>query len=82
MKNILNYEKFLEDVAALGNTGGMGNVVAPTVSAIPGDVSGSIPGSGDVANGNFGMYMKNPQYQSFNQKSKKKKKKLKKFSQL
>lgn len=35
--------------ATLGNTGGMGDVVSPTVSAIPGDVAGSIPGSGDIA---------------------------------
>jgi hypothetical protein len=35
--------------ATLGNTGGMGDVVSPTVSAIPGDVAGSTPGSGDIA---------------------------------
>ena len=34
--------------STLGNTSGMGNVVSPTVSSVPGDVSGSIAGSGDL----------------------------------
>jgi len=48
---IKNFEQFINEgvaAATMGNTGGMGNVTAPTVSAIPGDVAGSTPGSGDV----------------------------------
>lgn len=32
----------------LGNSSGMGDVVAPQPSSIPGDVAGSTPGSGDL----------------------------------
>ena len=55
---VLNFNEFLyEDgeggggvaSATMGNTGGMGNITSPTVSATPGDVAGSKPGSGDIA---------------------------------
>lgn len=56
--------------STLGNTGGMGNVVAPQPSNIPGDVSGSIKGSGDLpAYDNGKKFVTNP----FRRKSKKKK---------
>lgn len=45
--------------ATAGNTAGMGNVTAPTVSAIPGDVSGSIAGSGDLP-AKAGVFTKTP----------------------
>lgn len=42
---LLNEE---DGFADLGNTSGMGDVVAPIPSDIPGDLSGSIQGSGDM----------------------------------
>jgi len=42
--------------ATLGNMAGMGNVTAPTVSAIPGDVAGSTAGSGDLVACDKGTY--------------------------
>ena len=50
--------------ATLGNTGGMGAIVAPQPSGIPGDVAGSTKGSGDRANGGFGPYFKQSPYGS------------------
>ena len=44
-------------VATLGNTGGMGNVVAPQPSSTPGDVAGSTKGSGDISS-SLGTYTK------------------------
>lgn len=71
-----NYMKLYEDgdggcaMATNASSGGMGNVVAPTVSAIPGDVAGSIAGSGDIANGKpLGPFTKLP----LNKKKRKKK---------
>jgi len=37
--------------ASLGNISGMGNVVSPQPSNIPGDVAGSTKGSGDISKG-------------------------------
>jgi hypothetical protein len=51
VKSFDQYFKINEDGVAtstLGNTGGMGAVVAPQPSSIPGDVAGSTPGSGDL----------------------------------
>jgi len=50
-ENILSFEDFINEgvaAATAGSSFGMGNVSAPTVSAIPGDVAGSKAGSGDV----------------------------------
>ena len=51
-ESVVNFQKFNEDGgvanATLGNTAGMGNVVAPTVASTPGDVAGSTKGSGDI----------------------------------
>lgn len=58
--------------ATLGNTGGMGNVVAAQPSSTPGDVAGSKTGSGDIGQP-FGVYMKKPAKWS------NKKKKIKSF---
>ena len=50
MEKLKYFEELFEDAyATLGNTGGMGPVVASQPSAIPGDVAGSTPGSGDIA---------------------------------
>lgn len=76
-------------VATAGNTNGMGAITAPTMSAIPGDVAGSTPGSGDLATG-LGTHMV-PSLKQFKaykhidllkdmKKKKKKKKKVKKYS--
>lgn len=57
---ILKFNKFNEDATAtLGNTGGMGNVSAAIPSSTPGDVAGSIPGSGDIGQ-TLGTYIKPP----------------------
>jgi len=55
IKTFDNFKKINEDgegggtaYATAGNTTGMGAIVAPTVSPIPGDVAGSTPGSGDL----------------------------------
>lgn len=37
--------------ASLANTSGMGAVVSPIASQVPGDVAGSTPGSGDIGSG-------------------------------
>lgn len=58
--------------ATMGNTNGMGSVISPTVSAIPGDVAGSTPGSGDLA-AKTGTYTKTT--------SKKRRRKLKNFTE-
>jgi len=63
--------------ATAGNSGGMGAIVAPQPSAIPGDVAGSTIGSGDRAAYDMGTHF------GFNKndnplKKKKKKKKSKK----
>jgi len=55
--------------STLGNTGGMGNVIAPQPSSIPGDVAGSTKGSGDIP-ASSSLSFKN-----FDSKRKKKKKK-------
>lgn len=53
MRRIVSYDKFInEDAMAVGGDGGvagMGAISNPTVSLTPGDVSGSISGSGDVS---------------------------------
>lgn len=60
--------------STLGNTNGMGNVSAPQPSSTPGDVAGSIPGSGDIAAYDMGDHFGT---NIFKQKKKKKKKKKK-----
>jgi len=59
-------------VATLGNTGGMGNVVAPQPSSTPGDVAGSTKGSGDLP-----AYDMGNRFDFIKRKKKKKKKKKK-----
>lgn len=53
------FEEFIiEDATAtMGNTGGMGAVVAAQPSGTPGDVAGSTAGSGDIGQ-LFGTYTK------------------------
>lgn len=56
---IKTYNDFiLEDGCActMGNSNGMGAVVAPQASSIPGDVAGSTPGSGDIPAYDRGKY--------------------------
>lgn len=65
-----------EDAVADAGVAGMGNVVASQPSAIPGDVSGSTIGSGDIATG-VAIYHYDPA-QLRNPKKIKKKKKNKK----
>jgi hypothetical protein len=50
MKHIKDFKLFEEGtaMATMGNTGGMGAVVSPGVSPVPGDVGGSTKGSGDL----------------------------------
>lgn len=63
---ITNFEEFMkinEDdgggcAMATNGGGGMGAITSPTISSSVGDVAGSTPGSGDVANGGFGPYGK------------------------
>jgi len=61
-------------VATLGNTNGMGAIVAPQPSSTPGDVAGSTKGSGDVPAYDMGKTYGNP-YQGKGKKRKKKEKK-------
>ncbi len=58
VKSFLNFLNEDGGVAAAtaGNTSGMGNVTAPIVSAIPGDVAGSTAGSGDIPAYDKGKY--------------------------
>lgn len=85
VENFKNFIKLYEEDggggcanATLGNTSGMGDVSAPIVSSTPGDVAGSIAGSGDLP------AYDNPLTFSTNNltkgKKKKKKKTLKKFT--
>jgi hypothetical protein len=62
--------------ATLQNTGGMGNVVSPTVGSTPGQVWGN--GSGNVGSGDIPAYNTNNNFNSIMGYKKKKKKKLKK----
>lgn len=60
--------------ATMGNSNGMGAVVAPTVGAVPGQVWGAgsgTPGSGDVVASNTNVYTKQPA--KFKRKSKRRK---------
>jgi hypothetical protein len=63
-------------VSTLSNTNGMGNVVAPQPSSSPGDVSGSISGSGDIPAYDMGNKFDFP-FKSKKKKGKKKKEKNK-----
>lgn len=57
----MKIKRFNEDATAtMGNTGGMGAVVAAQPSSTPGDVAGSTPGSGDIGHG-IGVYTKSMQ---------------------
>lgn len=71
MKNVKKFEEFInEDAAAtLGNTGGMGAVVAAQPSSTPGSVEGSTIGSGDIGQA-IGNYTKPKQ--KLNKRNKKK----------
>jgi len=78
MKKILKFNEYIKEsdsggvaVATLGNTGGMGNIVAPQPSSTPGDVAGSSIGSGDIVS-SLGTFSKNT---TTSKKKKKKKKK-------
>ena len=88
---IINFEKFkmFEEGdgggvanATLGNTGGMGAIVAPIVSPVPGDVASSTPGSGDLPATSGTMFppMKLDYINKYKSKKKKKKSRIKKFS--
>lgn len=70
LKSFTEYLLNEEDGCAdLGNTSGMGDVVAPIPSDIPGDLSGSIQGSGDM-----GMFInQNPYFTEYKGKKKKRK---------
>jgi hypothetical protein len=62
MKHVYNFDEFLKEDggvanATAGNSGGMGAIVAPQPSAIPGDAAGSTIGSGDIA-ATSGVYTK------------------------
>lgn len=46
--------------ATNSNTSGMGNVISPQPSSIPGNVAGSSKGSGDISKGYIGPYTKLP----------------------
>ena len=63
-------------MATLGNTGGMGAVVAPQPSATPGDVAGSTKGSGDLP-ASLGTFTKG----NFKKKKKKKRKSQEKLGE-
>lgn len=73
-EKINSFNDFLneEGIATASNSNGMGAIVAPTVSAIPGDVSGSIKGSGDIAAKAFKPADKlyNPKVKSFKKRKK------------
>jgi hypothetical protein len=72
---IKTYDNFLlEDGCACATAGsgdGMGAVVAPQPSSIPGDVAGSTPGSGDLPAYDRGKYF-GSRPQPINKKRKKK----------
>ena len=77
---VIKFDEYLKEndgggvaVATLGNTGGMGAVVAPQPSSIPGDVAGSTKGSGDIPS-----YDKGDNFDFSFKRKKKTKKKLKK----
>ena len=71
-------KKLLKEDATLGNTGGMGNVVSAIPSSTPGDVAGSIPGSGDIGQG-LGTFTNIATFKKFNKTKNKKIKKYKEF---
>lgn len=84
MKHILSFKVFEEGgggggVAAAtgGNTSGMGAVVSPQASTIPGDVAGGTPGSGDIGSG-WDPTVTRDQSNELKSGQKKKKKKKKK----
>lgn len=85
---ITKFKLFEEDgggfaSSTLGNTGGMGDIVAPIVSSVPGLVSSSIAGSGDLPAISGAYYAKSTNYDfinKYNKKKKRKKSKIKKFS--
>jgi hypothetical protein len=84
MKHVYNFNEFINEDggvanATAGNGSGMGAIVAPTVSAIPGDTAGSIAGSGDIP-ASMGAYTKDAA-NVYSPKKKKKKTKITKFSQ-
>ena len=73
--NMIRFKDYIKEndgggvaMTTLGNTGGMGNVVAPQPSATPGDVAGSTKGSGDLP-ATAGTYTKS----NFKKRKKKKK---------
>lgn len=69
-RKMKKFEEFInEDCATMGNTGGMGAVVAAQPSSTPGDVAGSTTGSGDIGQA-FGTYIKQPAKTSKRKKNK------------
>jgi len=69
--------------ATLQNTGGMGNVVSPTVGSTPGQVWGN--GSGNIGSGDIPAYNTTNNFDTimgYKKKKKKKKKKLKTISKF
>jgi len=80
-ETIISYNKFIvEDdggggaYATAGNSTGMGSIVAPQPSSIPGDVAGSTIGSGDRASYDMGSHF---DFNKDNNHKKKKKKTIK-----
>ena len=73
----IKFKIFEEAMADAGNSNGMGAVVAPQVSAIPGDVAGSIAGSGDLPAYDTGTSFDINPYQRRKKPKKKKTKKKK-----
>lgn len=75
VKSFNEFHKINEDgtaTATLGNTGGMGAVVAPQASSIPGDVAGSTPGSGDLPAYDMGDHFGTSPFKKGKKKKKKK----------
>jgi hypothetical protein len=70
-KDFINESDGGTAMSTLSNTGGMGNIVAPQPSGIPGDVAGSTTGSGDIANNTFKPFFKG----DFSRRKRKRKKK-------
>ena len=59
--------------ATNSNTSGMGAIISPQPSNIPGDVAGSTKGSGDIAK-SIGTFTKTPSFKNIRKKRKEKKK--------
>jgi len=86
--NLIKFDNYVKEndgggvsMSTLGNTGGMGTVVAPQPSSIPGDVAGSTKGSGDLPDYSMGNKFDIPYKKKKKKKSKKKKNKQDKLGE-